>query len=326
MKKAKEGIHHRNDGHYELPLPLKDERTLLPNNKELALSRIKKLKGRFKHDTTYWKDYQGFMNEVIEKGYAERVLSEELSLDNSRIWYIPHHGVYHPKKPGKIRVVFDASAEFKGESLNKHLLQGPDLTNSLTGMLCRFRKEPVAFICDIEGMFHQVNVNVNDGYRNLLRFLWLEEGDVEGPLVEYRMTVHLFGAVSSPGCSNFALKTTADDYEEECGNEAAEFVRHDFYIDDGLRSVSSVKEVIDLIESTKTLCMKGGFKFHKFISNRREVMEAIPVEQLAKEIKELDMTKDLLPIEGALGVQWFVESDELHFRAEPKDRPLNTAL
>ena len=214
-------------------------------------------------------------------------------------------------------MVFDASVEFKGGSLNKHLLQRPDLTNSLTRVLCRFRKEPVAFICDIEGMFHQVNVN--DEYRNLLRFQWWEEGDVEGPLVKYCMTVHLFGAVSSPGCSNFALKTTANDFEEECGNEAVEFVRHDFYVDDGLKSVSSVKEAIDLIESTKTLCMKGGFKLHKFISYRREVMEAIPVEQLAKEIKEVDMTKDLLPIERALGVQWFIESDESHFRAELKD-------
>ena len=119
---------------------------------------------------------------MIEKDYAERVPSEELSLDNGRVWYIPHHGVYHPKKPGKIRAVFDASAEFKGESLKKHLLQGPDLTNSLTGVLCRFRKEPVAFICDIEGMFHQVNVN--DEHRNLLRFLWGEQGDME------RSTLH----------------------------------------------------------------------------------------------------------------------------------------
>ena len=116
MKKAKEGIYRRNDGHYELPLPLKEERTLLPNNEELALIRIKKLKRRFKHDATYWKDYQGFMSEVIEKGYAARVPSEELSLDNGCIWYIPHHGVNHPKKPGKIRVVFGASAEFKGVS------------------------------------------------------------------------------------------------------------------------------------------------------------------------------------------------------------------
>ena len=53
----------------ELPLPLKDERTMLPNNKELALSRIKKLKGRLKHNSTYQNDYQGFMNEIIEEGY-----------------------------------------------------------------------------------------------------------------------------------------------------------------------------------------------------------------------------------------------------------------
>ena len=320
IQKVKDGIHQRVDGHYELPLPLRDERMKLPNNKELAQSRLKKLKGRLANDKAYRNDYQGFMDEVIKKGYAERVPDDELSLENGQIWYIPHHGVYHPKKRGKIRVVFDASAEFKGESLNKHLLQGPDLTNSLTGVLCRFRKEPVAFMCDIEGMFHQVNVNIE--HRNLLRFLWWEDGDVEKPLVEYRMTVHLFGAVSSPGCSNFALKTAADDFEEECGNEAAEFVRHDFYVDDGLKSVPSVDQAIDLIKSTKTLCKKGGFNLHKFISNRKEVIEAVPVEQRAKEIKELDMTKDLLPLERALGVQWFVESDEFHFKAELKDRPL----
>ena len=306
IQKVKDGIHQRVDGHYELPLPLRDER--------------KKLKGRFANDEAYRNDCQGFMDEVIKKGYAEGVPADELSLENGQIWYITHHGIYHPKKPGKIRVVFDASAEFKGESLNKHLLQGPDLTNSLTGVLCRFRKEPVAFMCDIEGMFYQVNVNIE--HRNLLRFLWWEDRDVEKPLVEYRMTVYLFGAVSSPGCSNFALKTAADDFEEECGNEAAEFVRHEFYVDDGLKSVPSVDQAIDLIKSTKTLCKKGGFNLHKFILNRKEVIEAVPVEQRAKEIKELDMTKDLLPLERALGVQWFVESDEFHFNAELKDRPL----
>ena len=185
------------DGHYELPLPLKDERTMLSNNRELTLSRIKKLRARLKHDSTYRKDYQGFLTEIIEKGYAERVPPEELSLDNGRVWYIPHHGVYHPKKKRKIRVVFDASAECKGEALNRHLLQGPDLTNSMTGVVCRFRKEPVTFICDIEGMFHQVNVICE--HRNILRFLWWEQADIERSLVEHRMTVHLFWAVSSPG-------------------------------------------------------------------------------------------------------------------------------
>ena len=56
------------------------------------------------------------------------------------------------------------------------------------------------------------------------------------------MTVHLFGAASSPGCSNFALKTAAEDNEESLGNAAADFPRRDFYVDDGLKSVSSVDE------------------------------------------------------------------------------------
>ena len=74
---------------------------------------------------------------------------------DGKCWYIPHHGVYHPKKPKKIRVVFDCSSQYKGESLNKYLLQGPDLMNKLIGVLIRFRQEIVAFTTDIEAMFHK---------------------------------------------------------------------------------------------------------------------------------------------------------------------------
>ena len=107
------------------------------------------------------------------------------------------------KKLNKIRVVFDRSAEFKDETLNRHLLQGPDLTNNLVGVLFRFRQEPAAFMCDIESMFHQVGVA--EEYRDLLQFLWWEDGDTSKDPVEFRMTVHLFGATSYPGCANYAL-------------------------------------------------------------------------------------------------------------------------
>ena len=90
------------------------------------------------------------------------------------------------------------------------------------------------------------------------------------------MTAHLFGATSSPGCANVGLKTTADDYETECGSQAANFVRDNFYVDDGLKSVSTPTNAIDLIQKTKTLCKKGGFRLHKIISNSKEVIEATP--------------------------------------------------
>ena len=34
-------------------------------------------------------------------------------------WFISHHWVYHPSKPGKIRAVFDSSVDFDEQSLNK---------------------------------------------------------------------------------------------------------------------------------------------------------------------------------------------------------------
>jgi len=175
LRTVREGIHQSADGHFEMPLPLRNENLELPNSKGLALNRLMKLKRRLSSDDQFRKDYCSFMQDIISSGYAERVPIDETST-SKQVWYIPHHGVYHKKKPGKIRVVFDCSALCDGQSLNQQLLQGPDLTNNLTGVLCRFRQERIAFMCDIQGMFHQVKVDVE--HRNLLRFLWWDNPEL----------------------------------------------------------------------------------------------------------------------------------------------------
>ena len=114
------------------------------------------------------------MNEMIENDFCERVPVYDV---NKPSWYIPHHGVYHRVKK-KIRVVFDCSAKFNGKSLNDCLLTGPDLINSLLGILLRFRKEQVAFQCDITKMILQF---MQPHQRDLLRFLWWNEGDTTRP-------------------------------------------------------------------------------------------------------------------------------------------------
>ncbi|XP_070554735.1 uncharacterized protein [Ptychodera flava] len=124
------------------------------------------------------------MADIIEKGYAIQVPNDELDRDDGKVWYIPHHGVYHPKKPEKIRVVFDCSAKFQGVSLNNLLLQGPDLTNNLLGVLLRFRQEPIALMADIEAMFHQVKVREEDS--DCLRFYWWPDGNIESPPRVYK--------------------------------------------------------------------------------------------------------------------------------------------
>jgi hypothetical protein len=101
-------------------------------------------------------------------------------------------------------VVFDCSAKYRGTSLNDQLLQGPYLTNSLIGVLIRFRKGKIAFISDSEAMFHQVLVRPSDC--DALRFLWWPNGNLDKPPEEFQMKEHLFGGASSLSCANFALR------------------------------------------------------------------------------------------------------------------------
>ncbi|XP_063437322.1 uncharacterized protein LOC134718616 [Mytilus trossulus] len=314
-----EGISVEN-GHYVMPLPFKDKNPpILPNNKNIAVTRLNQLKGRLQRDKTYRTHYFTSMNDFIEKGYVEKVESSKQDNDG-HVWYIPHHGVYHNQKPDKVRVVFDCSARYQGHSLNDHLLQGPDLTNKLIGVLCRFRKENIAVICDIEQMFLQFNVNKD--HRDYLRFLWWKDDNLHEDPIEYRMNVHLFGAASSPGCANFGLKRVADDYEDEFGSDISDFLRYDFYVDDGLKSVASIDDAVNLVKRSREMCNKVGLKLHKFQSNSKELLNLIPIEDRAKDLKNLVLLNDKLPITKTLGIQWCIESDSFQFRIELTNKPL----
>lgn len=79
------------------------------------------------------------------------------------------------------------------------------------------------------------------------------------------MKVHLFGASNFPGCANFGLRQAADDGEEEFGAEVAAFIRKDFYVDDGLKSVPSVPEAIQLIKASQAICDKASLRLHKIV-------------------------------------------------------------
>lgn len=307
-------IHENECGHLEMPLPFK-VRPHLPDNKRLALTRLKPLKRKFDRDPKFKNDYMSFMEGVFKDGDAERADNPP---EQGRAWYIPHQGVYHPKKPEKIRVVFDCSARHEGTSLNDHLLTGPDLTNGLTGVLCRFRKHPVAVTCDVEKMFHRFHVSEED--RNYLRFLWWEKGDTDSEPKEYRMKVHLFGASSSPGCANYGLKYLASQNEHEYP-AAASFIRKHFYVDDGLISVESAKAAIELVKDTQAVCAKGKLHLHKFVSNNREVLESICETERAAEVKNVDLVHDDLPMQRVLGVRWNAESDTFSFKVLLGEKP-----
>ena len=84
----------------------------------------------------------------------------------------------------------------------------------------------------------------------------------------------------------------------------------------------TVPEAIELIKASQAICEKAGLRLHKIVSNKKEVLEAIPVEDHSKGIKELNLAVDPLPIERALGVMLCVENDSFQFRIELRDHPL----
>ena len=203
------------DGHYQLDLPLKDEKPVLADNRAQAEKRLNSLKWRLKKDPDLYEKYCKGIHDYVDKGFAEKLDGNEDLDDGGEFpctWYLPHHPVFHPQKPDKCRIVFDCAAKYKGMSLNDKLLQGPDMTNKLVAVLLRFRQEPIAFMADIEAMFCQVRVTPK--HRNLLKFLWWKDDNYENPPEEYRMAVHLFGAKSSPSCASFCLKRTAEESQK----------------------------------------------------------------------------------------------------------------
>ena len=293
-------IHKNESGHWEMPLPFREEKPFMPNNRDQAFDRLIGLLRNFKRNPETEKDYIEFMEKVIDKGHASPVSPDELEAKPGKVWYLPHFGIRHPKKKS-IRVVFDSSAEFNSVSPNKQLLPGPDLMNNLLGVLMRFRKENFAIMCDIEQMFFSFHVNPE--HRDFLRFLWFRNNDPKQPIIEYRMNVHLFGNGPSPATATYSLRKTVDG-EEKLTSEVQNFLCRNFYVDDGIISKPSTSEVIDLVRKTQAAQATANLRLHKVVSNSIEVMQAFPSEDRAKDIRDLDLNHDALPAQRSLGVCW----------------------
>nr|CAB3263156.1 uncharacterized protein LOC104265735 [Phallusia mammillata] len=304
------------DGHYELPLPWRHDHQIMPDNLKMATNRLGCLRRRLARDDVMMSKYGEQMQTTIDKGYAEEISTEELST-NQRVWYIPHHGVLNPNKPGKLRVVFDCAAQYRGLSLNQALMQGPDFVNSLVGVLLRFRKEPIALVADIEAMFYQVRVAPRD--RDCLRFLWWAGGDLSKAPTPHRMKVHLFGAASSPSCAAFCLRQAASDFGSEFEPLVASTVERNFYVDDCLTSVSDVNTGLELVAGLRSLLAKGGFRLTKWLSNSKEILDSLPTEELSKSLLTHPLDADLQ--ERVLGVHWSVQADKFNFTVSLPVKP-----
>ena len=170
----------------------------------MLISTEKRLSKNKKHA----KIYQQQIQDMIDRDVARKLPQEELQKYKGPAHYISHHEVLKPdSKSTPVRIVFNSSANYMGHVLNEYWAKGPDLLNSLLGILIRFKENEVAFIGDIKKMYHTVRTVVTEQHTH--HFLW-RDMDITREPNTYVIQRVSFGDKPSGTIATVALRKTAE--------------------------------------------------------------------------------------------------------------------
>ena len=60
-------------------------------------------------------NYRDMTKTDLKKGIIEKMSQNDISnTKNANVWYLTHHPVSHPHKPGKVRTVCNAGSKYPG--------------------------------------------------------------------------------------------------------------------------------------------------------------------------------------------------------------------
>ncbi|XP_059045880.1 uncharacterized protein LOC131841577 [Achroia grisella] len=306
----------RNIGNrWEVGLPFIKDVLCIPDSYNYALSRLNGLLRKFKSDSAYADRYKTEMHKLFDNGYA-RVLKEN-ELVGNRIWYLCHFGVLNPNKPSKLRLVFDGAGKVNGLCLNDFLLTGPDLYNSLLGIMLRFREHKYVIVGDIKDMFLRIRIRAED--QHLFRFLWRE--DDKSPLKICVMQSLVFGATCSPFIAQHIKNKNALKYED-LYPEAVDVIINNHYMDDCLYSCDSEEKAIKLVREITEIHSYGGFEIGRWSSNSKPVLNTIPHRALTQSAVDFKHGANNTT-ERTLGLMWYPNDDAFAFKISFNRIPQN---
>ena len=146
-------------------------------------------------------------------------------------------------------------------------------------------------------------MTVPEQQRNYLRLLWWKDSNLDKNVSDHEMIAHAFGGVSSPSCSNYALKKTASDNFKKYREDGTSILRWNFYVDDMLKSLSSIEKAIWITGKVTELCKKRGSNLIKFFSNKLDVLKSIQDKDRKDGVKDNDLAIGVLAADKALGVR-----------------------
>lgn len=300
---------------WEVGLPFKKDEFDMPDSYFNAHSRQQLLLRKFRKDNDYANRYKLEMSKLFDNNYARELKAHEISAN--RVWYLPHFGVQNPNKPGKLRLVYDAAAKVNNISLNDYLLTGPDLYNSLLGIMLRFRENPIVIIGDIRDMFLRIRIRPED--QHVLRFLWQES--LDSPIKVCAMQSLIFGATCSPFIAQYIKNKNALKYED-INSEAVSVIIKNHYVDDCLYSTCDETTAIKLVHDITSIHKKGGFEIRGWSSNSKQVLDSIPTDALAQTAVQF---KDGVnnTTERTLGLIWHPADDSFGFKINLSRIPID---
>ena len=175
------------------------------------------------------------------------------------------------------------------------IYQGPKLQRDLLDVLLRFRRRPVAVICDIAEMYLRIGIAAGD--KPYHRFLWRGTDHSRQPDV-YEFDRLLFGVNSSPFQAQFVLQNHARNFKTGFPM-AAETVLKSTNMDDSMDSVSNEVQGVQLYRQLSLLLTKAGMHGRKWLSNSSTVLRDIPVQDRKAKV---DLDSEQLPSTKTLGV------------------------
>ena len=121
----------------------------------------------------------------------------------------------------------------------------------------------------------------------------------------------MFGEVSAQSRTNYEMRCNADENGDlPIGVKA---VYKHFYMDDGLPSMNSREEAIEMRKQMTELLRRRGFPLRKWLTNYPEVLATIPEQDRSPRF--LELSENNLPTDRALGVVWDAEEDVLKYWA-----------
>lgn len=253
---------HSESPHWDAAYPWKGDPATLPDNRRAVEATFLTSEKRLEKEPQWKRAYREQIHEMIARGAAAKLSKEELEGWKGPKWYISHLVAPNPHSSSTpVRIVWNSSQEFHGVSLNDLLHKGPDVLNSIRGVLLRFRTGLYAALSDVRKMYN--SVWLKDEEVHLHRFFWRDSPEDE---IQTFAVVRVNIGDKPAGCiAQVATRETANLPEFAAMVDERRVLVEDSYVDDILTSHNDLKTLEEITKGVEKILKAGGFSLKPWV-------------------------------------------------------------